>query len=110
MKRLFDQNLPPQLARRLADVFPDSEHVRNIGLRDADDAQIWEYAKKHGFIITTKDTDFHQRSFLYGHPPKVIWLRCGNCSTSQIESILREQADAIHDFILNATESLLALQ
>ena len=40
----------------------------------------------------TKDADFHQRSFLFGHPPKVIWVRVGNASTAKIEVLLRRRA------------------
>ena len=72
MKRLLDQNLSPRLVRTLETVFPGSSHVRLVGLRDADDAAVWEFARDHDFIIVSKDSDFHQRSFLFGFPPKVI--------------------------------------
>jgi len=62
MKLLFDQNLSPRLARSLADIYPESVHVREIGLRDASDDEIWEYAKNNGFAIVSKDSDFQQRS------------------------------------------------
>lgn len=68
MKLLFDQNLSPRLPRRLADLYPDSLHVREIGLRKATDTEIWEYAKQSGLAIVSKDADFQQRSLLYGHP------------------------------------------
>ena len=58
MKLLFDQNLSPRLPRLLADLYPDSVHVRAIGLREATDSEIWEYAKQHGFVIVSKDSDF----------------------------------------------------
>ena len=64
MKLLFDQNLSPRLVRRLADIYADSIHVREIGLRDADDSAIWDYAKLNGFVIVSKDSDFQQRSLL----------------------------------------------
>ncbi len=75
LKLLFDQNLAPRLVARLADAFPGSEHARNVGLAAADDRALWEYAKAGGFAILSKDADFRQLSFLYGTPPKVIWLR-----------------------------------
>jgi predicted nuclease of predicted toxin-antitoxin system len=40
--------------------------------------EVWSYAREHGFAILSKDSDFHQRSLLYGHPPKVVWVRKGN--------------------------------
>ena len=54
---------------------------------------VWTYAKDHEFTIVSKDSDFRQMSFTFGHPPKVIWIRRGNCSTSEIESILRDRHD-----------------
>ena len=45
MKLLFDQNLSPRLSLLLADIFAESIHVREVGLRDADDLAIWQYAK-----------------------------------------------------------------
>jgi predicted nuclease of predicted toxin-antitoxin system len=98
MKLLFDQNVSPRLARLLADIYPDSLHIREVGLRDAGDAEIWEYAKSNGFTIVSKDSDFQQRSLLYGHPPKFIWLRAGNCPVRVIEVLLRKHSVAIHTF------------
>lgn len=98
MKLLFDQNLAPRLVEALADLFPDSLHVRNAGLASAPDAAVWDYAAKHGFTIVSKDSDFHQRSFLYGAPPKVIWVRLGNVATAEIGAALRDQAERIQDF------------
>lgn len=48
MKLLFDQNLSPHLPRLLADIYAESTHVRDVGLRDADDLTIWNYAKAEG--------------------------------------------------------------
>jgi predicted nuclease of predicted toxin-antitoxin system len=70
MKFLFDQNLSPRLPRWLSDLYPGSAHVRDIGLRDATDTVIWSYAQEHGFVIVSKDSDFQQRSLLFGHPPQ----------------------------------------
>ena len=75
MKLLFDENLSHQLVRFLADLFPDSIHVRDAGLKSADDPEVWQYAKDNSLIIVSKDSDLHQRSFVFGHPPKVVWVR-----------------------------------
>ena len=109
MKLLFDQNLSYRLVIQLGDIYPDSQHVRNTGLKDADDGAIWEYARRQGYIIVSKDTDFHQRSFLFGHPPKVIWIRLGNCSTSDVETVLRKAVDEIRRFVEDDETSLLIL-
>ena len=109
MKLLFDENLSHKLVRALADLFPDSEHVRDMGLKAADDRLIWEQAKSSDLIIVSKDSDFYQRSLLFGHPPKVIWIRRGNCSTVDVEAILRKHFQDVKDFYEDAYESFLIL-
>ena len=95
MKLLFDQNLSPRLVRLLSDVFPDSNHVSTIGLETSTDSEVWEYARTNGFTLVTKDADFGDLSVLRGFPPKTIWIRKGNCKTSDIEAILRNNFAAI---------------
>ena len=95
--------------RDLADLFADSTHVSLIGLERADDGIVWDYAATHGYTIVSKDTDFHQRSFLLGYPPKVVWLRIGNCSTPAIEGILRRYAVDILSFEHDRDVALLVL-
>lgn len=109
MKLLFDQNLSPRLPRLLADIYADSIHVREVGLRAADDLAIWQFAKAEGYAIVSKDSDFQQRSLLHGAPPKFIWLRVGNCTVNTIESLLRRYSPAIHTFNLDDSKSHLML-
>jgi predicted nuclease of predicted toxin-antitoxin system len=85
VRLLFDQNLSFRLVRRLADAYPESQHVRDVDLGSAADGDIWTYAGGQGFVLVSKDGDFHQRSFLLGPPPKFVWLRVGNCTTDEIE-------------------------
>ena len=110
MKLIFDQNLPPKLVPNLADFFPDSIHVREVGLGEADDESIWEYAREKRLTIVSKDSDFHQRSFLFGHPPKVVWLRLGNCPTAEIEAVLRERHQEIFAFGKDKEASFLIIE
>lgn len=109
MRLLFDQNVSPRLCSALSDIFPDSIHVRDVGLREADDATIWDYAVRHGFAIVTEDADFRQRSFLLGHPPKIVWLRLGNCTTTAIVALLRSRAAGIEEFLRDTEKSFLSL-
>jgi predicted nuclease of predicted toxin-antitoxin system len=95
VRLLFDQNLSRKLVGRLADIFPDCSHVQFHDLDDKTDTEIWEFAKLNNFYIVTQDADFAERSRLYGSPPKVIWLRCGNVPTSQVEQILRFGSEVI---------------
>ncbi len=64
MKLLFDQNLSPFLCQPVGDRLPRSTNVREIGLSQAADSNVWDYAVRHGFTLVTKDADFRQRSFL----------------------------------------------
>ena len=96
MKYLFDENLSPFLCKRLADVLPDSIHVRDVGLQSAADSEIWEYARTQGLTIVTKDTDFNSLAFLIGFPPKIVLIQLGNASTSAIERLLRSR---LHDLL-----------
>jgi predicted nuclease of predicted toxin-antitoxin system len=85
VKLLLDQNLSDRITSPISDLFPGTTHIKAVGLTEADDRTVWEWAKQHGFTIVSKDTDFHQRAILFGHPPKVIWLRVGNCQTRILE-------------------------
>jgi len=109
MMLLFDQNISPRLTKVRSDIIPGSLHVREIGLQSADDANIWDYAADHGFVIASKDSDFHQRSFLFGHPQKTVWIRRGNCPTSEIEAILRKHYSDLQEFERDEQGSFLAL-
>lgn len=109
MKLLFDQNLSPRLAQRLRGLYPGSLHVREAGLESADDVVVWGYAREHGFTLVSKDSDFRQMSFVYGHPPKVIWIRRGNCSTAEAEAILIGRIEALAAFHDDPDGAFLAL-
>lgn len=109
MRLLFDENLSPRLVRRLADIFPDSAHVHELGLGEASDTALWHYAAEHGYTIVSKDADFHQRSFVLGAPPKVIWLRQGNSSVTATAELLRERFIAVQRFHEDAEAAFLAL-
>jgi predicted nuclease of predicted toxin-antitoxin system len=98
-----------KLPRLLEDLFPYSIHVRDVGLKAADDPLVWEYAKDNDLILVSKDADMHQRSFLFGPPPKVVWVRLGNCSTSDVESLLRQNVSTIIVFFDDPDASFLVL-
>jgi predicted nuclease of predicted toxin-antitoxin system len=105
MKLLFDQNLSFKLCERLDDLFPESSQVRRAGLEMADDRAIWEFAKSNGYCIVSQDADFADMAALYGAPPKVIWLRCGNQPTESIAKLFRSQAEALIAFEKDAEAS-----
>jgi predicted nuclease of predicted toxin-antitoxin system len=109
VKLLVDQNLSPSLGRLPEDLYPGSIHVRAVEMQRAADVEVWNFAAANGFTILTKDADFRQRSFTFGPPPKVIWLRVGNRSTREIETLLRTHAAAIATFLQDPEQAFLAL-
>ena len=93
----------------VAPEFPGSCHVRDFGLARVPDERVWEFARSSGRLIVTKDVDFNERSILYGHPPKVIWIRRGNCSTREIATLLTSQHAEIIRFHGDDSASVLEL-
>lgn len=106
---LFDENLSPRLITRLADIYPGSAHVSEVGLDHALDSEVWRYARENHFMIVTKDADFSEMSLVSGFPPKIIWIRRGNCSTHDIEKILRDGYDAVAALSEDAALGILTL-
>ena len=98
MKLLLDHNLSPRLVDHLQDIFPGISHVALLGLDRATDVELWEFAKKEDFIIVTKDADFNDFVTIFGSPPKVVRIRLGNCTTSQVEKLLRKNHQAVEEF------------
>lgn len=109
MKLLFDENLSFRLVAALADIYPGSIHVRETGLLGADDLQIWNHAAEHGFLLASKDTDFYERSLVFGAPPKIIWLRTGNSTVNETIALLRDHYIVIRHFSDDTTATFLPL-
>lgn len=109
MRLLLDQNVSPCLVAALADLYPDSMHVQSLGLDQSHDDPVWDFARDNDFTIVTKDVDFSDRSALLGHPPKVIWVRLGNCTTSEIEQSLRRRHGQIEAFCKEDGLGVLAI-
>ena len=79
-------------------------------MRDAVDDLIWTFAQTHSLMIITKDRDFHKMSRARGAPPKVVWLRLGNCSVQHIERVLRIHADDLLAFGAEAGSAILIIE
>ena len=109
MKLLFDHNLSPRLVDLLSDLYPQSNHVATIGLDTASDHAVWTCAREHGFIIVTKDSDFNDLTVLRGYPPKILWLRMGNCTTRQVERALRAAHPLMSEFLVDGDAGILEL-
>ncbi len=109
MKLLLDENLSDRIVSQILDLFPGSSHVKAHGLAHTDDLLIWSFAQEHGYTIVSKDADFHQRSLVFGHPPKLVFLRIGNCPTSRIAELLRSHYAMLSTFDSDANTSILVL-
>lgn len=85
----IDAQLSPAIADWLSNTFPvKAVALREIGLRDATDREIFAQAKQANAIVMTKDSDFVQLLAAYGPPPQIIWLTCGNTSNAHLKQIL----------------------
>jgi predicted nuclease of predicted toxin-antitoxin system len=109
MRLLLDENLSFRLVRALEDIYPGTAHVREMGLLGAEDERIWRHAAEHGFLLTSKDTDFYERSLVLGAPPKVIWLRIGNSTVGETTELLRQQHLLVRRFVEDPTATFLPL-
>jgi len=109
VKILFDQNLSPQLVGILAAEFPGSTHVIAQSLDATSDAAIWSFSRTNGFVIASKDTDFKLRAASLGHPPKVIWIRLGNCPTLRVADLLQDRSNDIIAFETDPSRNVLEL-
>ena len=109
MKLLLDENLSPDLVQALSQEYPGSAHVRDLGLQSASDQGVWERARVDGYTLVSKDSDFRQMSFLFGAPPKVVWIRMGNCSTADILTLLPNRRAALQSFWEDSEAAFLVL-
>ena len=108
MKLLFDQNISFRVVRKLENYFPESVQVKDLGLENFSEIQIWNYANENNFSIVTFDSVFFDLANLFEYPPKIIWLRIGNRRTDEIAELLISKSDIILEFISNPNYKELA--
>lgn len=99
MKLLLDQNISYRVLKKILADFPEAEQVKRLGLVNASDKQIWDFAKQQGYTIVTHDADFQDFLLLYEYPPKIIWIRQGNMHNDELAQKLISSKDLIADFI-----------
>lgn len=109
MKLLFDENLPEILVRALVVEYPDSDHVRALGLAGAGDRTVWEFAARSGFTLVTKDEDFRRLSEALGPPPKLVWVKLGNCTSFAVVELLRRERERLERFELDPLAGRLVI-
>ena len=108
MSLLFDQNISFRIISKIETNFPEAKQVRQPGIKNHSDLEIWKYAKENKFTIVTFDADFFDLANLKGHPPKIIWLRFGNTRTDFLADLLNSKNLLIKDFINSNEYSQIA--
>lgn len=110
MKVLIDQNISFRIVPKISDLFPEVSHVKSLGLIDAKDFDIFMFARRENFqAIITQDEDFYAHLLEHGMPPKIIWIRTGNCSTPFLTEILHRNAETIFSFFKDENADCLEI-
>lgn len=108
MKLLFDQNISFRLIKKITVNFKDATQVRELGLENATDLQIWTFDRNNNYAIVTFDSDFYEMATYFGHPPKIIWLRTGNTNTDNLAELINKRANLISEFLVSDTYKEIA--
>lgn len=106
----FDKSLSEAVPAQLRDLFPDSLHVRRALGAGVPDESVWEFAKRRGMTLITRDGDYERMSAVRGAPPKIVWIALHNPTNAEIVKLLRERADSIARFQEDSEAALLALR
>ena len=106
----IDAQLSPAIADWLRNTLGhDASALRDIGLRDAEDDEIFAAARKDNAILMTKDADFVLLLERFGPPPKIILLTCGNTSNAHLKTILGSTlTDALE--LLSSGDAIVEIQ
>ena len=99
MKLLLDENLSKRLVPFLQADYPDTSQVVLLGLEQASDREIWQYAKQHDYVLVTKDSNYQDLSELYGSPPQVILLMLGNSDKARLLKVLIDRKKDIQQLL-----------
>jgi predicted nuclease of predicted toxin-antitoxin system len=110
LRLLLDENLSPRLIPRLLSLFASLMHVRDVGLKQADDQSIWDWAKANNYTVVTTDADFIALSKRLGWPPRVIHIEHCDFPFRVIEDLLRRSAVRVSNFHGNKQTGVLVLR
>ena len=108
-KLLFDNNISHRVIARISDIFPNANHVMLESLDESTDREVWRFARQNDYTIVTKDSDFNDLAIYHGSPPKIIWIKVGNCKVAQIAKILQDNSDVIKSFLDNSVSTILQI-
>lgn len=109
MKFWLNAHLSPKFAVWLAKEFGvDCKTVKDVGLRDAKDQEIFRRGKEEGVILVTKDADFVDLVLRHGPPPQILLLTTGNTSNDQLKKIFSKRFPKVLE-LLKAGEAIVEL-
>ena len=86
----------------MAELYPGSAHVSQLGLLASPDREVWEFAKANDFVFVNTDSDFYELATTIGPPPRVVWLRRWSHPIRDAEPVLRRDAVRIAEFASEA--------
>ena len=109
MKLLLDENLSRRIVPFIQELYPLSTQVALVGLEQADDKTIRQYAIDNAFTIVTKDADFYEMNMLYGQPPKIVWLKMGNQSKATTIKTLQDCSKAIEQALITDNRACIEI-
>ena len=109
MKLLLDENLSRRIVPFIQDHYPLSTQVALVGLEQADDKTIRQYAIDNNFVIVTKDADFYEMNMLYDQPPKIVWLKIGNQSKAATIKTLQDHSKAIEQALITDNHACIEI-
>lgn len=88
MKFWVDAQLPPMLAQWLSKEYGvDARSLRDLGLRDASDIEIFQAAREAEAVVISKDSDFVELVSRHGTPPQLLWVTCGNVTNERLQTV-----------------------
>ena len=109
VKFWVDAQLPPQLADWLAAEFRVEAHsLRDLGLRDAADWDIFQQAQQPGIVLISKDSDFVELVSRYGQPPQLLWVTCGNVTNRRLQIVFKSAGQAAMN-LLEAGQAIVEI-
>jgi predicted nuclease of predicted toxin-antitoxin system len=104
-----DAQLPPALAQWLRESFGvNAFSLRELGLRDADDIEIYNAAKRSDAVLVSKDSDFVELVQRLGTPPQLLWVTCGNVTNANLRAIFSVVFDKALE-LLAAGEAIIEI-
>ena len=95
MRFVVDNQLPLQLARFLQAQGHEAVHVTEIGLDEATDRAVWEWAIANHRVVVSKDEDFLFLAKRAADAGQLLWIRLGNCRKNALLAAVERSIDIV---------------